>query len=116
MTKPVQIYATLPASDSKPAALVLGCRRTRVIPELRFPVRIGFGQIQASYRFDGGKIIPREVRLSDNGERAFLWENQGATATSVILRSKRLQVQIGNVVFEFNLAGADNAVRVLQCV
>jgi hypothetical protein len=68
-----------------------------------------------SYRFDRGAFTLGVAPLSDDGERMFPWQVENSNAAAATFqRSKRLQVQVGIVLFKFDLRGATAALQNIQ--
>ena len=114
-TVEVRTYVALADRNGKPVSLLLGCKENHFSPELRFPTRIGFHQIQMSYRFDSGDFTLRAAPLSDDGDRMFPWQAESSNVTAAFQHSRRLQVQVGIVLFEFDLGSAKSAMQKIPC-
>lgn len=114
MTEKKYAYAELPAKDGG-ATLYVGCMNGRVQPDIQFPSRVGYGDLGVTYRFDEGPVVPRIVRLPDDGKALWLWISSEAEALAKIRKSKRLRIQTKTVFLDFDLAGASAAIQPIRC-
>lgn len=114
MTDRKESYAELPASEGN-ASLYVGCVNGKIAPDIKFPERIGFGEVGVTYRFDDGPVVPRITRIPSDGKSLWLWIGGDREAVAQIRRSKRLRVQIKAMFLEFDLTGADAAIKPIRC-
>lgn len=114
MTDKTYAYAELPAKDGN-ATLYVGCMNGHVSPDIQFPARVGFGQMGVTYRFDDKTVVPRIVQLPSDGKSLWLWIGSNAEALATIKRSKRLRVQTKQMFLDFELAGAEVAIKPIRC-
>lgn len=114
MTDRKYAYAELPSKDGT-AKLYVGCMNGNVMPDIRFPARVGYGEMGVSYRFDEGPVVPRMVQLPQDGKALWLWIGSDAEALATIKRSKRLRVQTKAMFLDFDLTGAGQAVASIRC-
>ena len=117
MTDRKETFATLSATEST-ARLYVGCKNGEVFPEIDFPRRIGYGDVGTVHRFDAGELVTRTTPLSRDGKSLWIWigaPDPAPAALASIRRSKRLRVQVRNEVLDFDLTGADAALRGIKC-
>ena len=91
--------------------LYVGCTNGQVMPRLTFARPIGVYDIGVTYRYDDGPLVPRIARLDRSGETVWAWD---ANEWSAMRRAKRLRVQIGGAVMDFDLT-AGGAVPGIRC-
>jgi hypothetical protein len=107
-------YAELPAKDGN-ATLYVGCMNGNIMPDIRFPARIGYGQLGVTYRFDEGPVVPRIVQLPSDGKSLWLWISGDAEVLATIKKSKRLRVQTKEMFLDFDLTGSSPAISPIRC-
>lgn len=111
MTDRMETRAVLMPREGGTAALYIGCLNGRVTPRLLFTRRIGYVQTGGTWRIDDGPVRSKFVALSSDGESAWLEVPPGQIA-----KAKRLRAQIGSQpISDFNLIGADEALKGIKC-
>jgi hypothetical protein len=114
MTDRKENYARLNDSEGR-ASLYVGCMNGSIFPQIELPERMGFGQVGLSYRFDDEPVVPRFATLSGDGKFIWLWINNGPQMAIKIRHSKRLRVQTNSTFLDFDLSGADGAIKEIRC-
>ena len=107
-------YAELPAKEGG-AILFVGCLYGELYPDIHFPARIGEGEIEVVYRFDEDPVVSRATNVSPDGNALWIWLISGREIAQKIRKSKRLQIEVENRSFEFDLTGADQALAPIHC-
>jgi hypothetical protein len=98
---------TWASARSGAATLLVGCLNGSVQPRLTFPARIGFGRPGASFRFDDGPVVPRIGMIGDDGTTLYIWHADYTDAMTHLRKGKRLRVQMGSAVFDFDLTAGE---------
>jgi hypothetical protein len=114
LTDRKETYAATFARDTA-VRLYVGCMNGRIFPQIEFPRRVGVYEIGLNYRFDNDKVVPRIATMSQDGRSIWLWILDAEAQTQRIQRSKRLRLQIQDIVLDFDLTGADAAIRPIRC-
>jgi hypothetical protein len=114
MTDKTYRYAELAPKEGS-GTLYVGCMNGSVSADIQFPTRVGAVEMGVTYRFDEKPVAPRIVRLPANGKSLWLWLGSEAEAVASIKRSKRLRVQTREMFLDFDLAGADGAIKPIRC-
>lgn len=104
LTDRQETYATV---SSGQGTLYVGCMNGKVFPRLKFPQRIGVFKIGTTYRFDQESPVMRFGHLSQDGRSVWLWLLDGPAAAAKMRRAKRLRVQIGRDVLDFDLSSGE---------
>jgi hypothetical protein len=114
LTDKKSFYAQLPANEDG-ATLYVACLYGELFPDIHFPSRISYGQVEVSYRFDEDPVVPRVTNVSPDGTALWLWLISGREIAQKIRKSKRLRVEVENRSIEFDLTGADQALAPIHC-
>ena len=114
MTDRKETFAELQAKEGA-ATLYVGCMNGHISPDITFPERIAYGEVGVTYRFDEGQVVPRIARLPSDGKALWLWISSGPETALRIRRSKRLRVQLKEAFFDFDLTGAETAIKPIVC-
>jgi hypothetical protein len=89
-------------------------------PDIIFDSPIAFGHIGMNYRFDTDEMVPRIVPMASDGRTAWVWLSSALETRQRIARAKRLRVEIfpvglPRVFMDFDLTGANEAIKALGC-
>jgi hypothetical protein len=114
MTDRKESYARVNDAEGR-ASLYVGCMNGSIFPQIEFPQRIGVGQVGLSYRFDDEPVMPRFAAVSGDGTSIWLWIANGPEMALKIRHSKRLRVQMNSTFLDFDLSGADGAIKDIRC-
>ncbi|WP_213287605.1 hypothetical protein [Bradyrhizobium sp. sGM-13] len=99
------------------ATLLMGCLNGEPQPRLTWPGRVGFGQqsVGISYRFDDGPVVPRFATFGGDGASIYPWVADHADAWKKLKNGKRLRVQIGPHLFDFDLRQGGQDLPTVRC-
>jgi len=105
---------------SGPGKLDIHCVNGSPWPDLVFTGIIGFGKIDANYRFDDGTVIMRSTTIANDGRTVWLFLQWPPFNVQKMTKAKRLRVQLfpvarDPVFIDFDMTGAAEAISQVKC-
>jgi hypothetical protein len=97
------------------ATLLAGCLNGQPQPRLVWDRRIGWGTVGVSYRFDDGPVVPRMAMISSDGATLYPWIADHASAWAKLKAGKRLRVQLGQTLYDFDLTQGGAPLPLVRC-
>jgi hypothetical protein len=115
--------ARLPARTG-PAMLRVSCRNGRIVPALVFETSIvpatGLGDVRTVLRYDDEAPRALLAPLSASGRDLWAWNRDPHAGVRRLAKARRLRIRVSPqgadpFVVEFNLGGAEEAMRQVKC-